>query len=95
MKSQQITMFSYQEPIHLINIKCLQIGIDCPYSYSIYEPSFKVIIKITDEHNVSTNYVINNNDILEFGDTFFTEITIEILDFSNPYIIIDMGYDAG
>lgn len=77
----------------LSNVTYLQIGIHRPYNIPIAEISeytdFKSIVKIN--NNI---YTITDKDILEFGDIYFTSLSIEILDVNNPFLIIDLAYET-
>ena len=89
MKSQQ---FSYPYPTNEFTVtisgnEYLQIGIEDPYVKAKSSKDSSASIKINEKR-----YVINQNDILEFSGLKVQSLKIQILNTSNPYIIIDLAY---
>ena len=98
MKTVQL-VYPRNSNISLRNVIYCQIGIEHPHSIpisEIFNDNFQAILRIGESANNSKIYTITDKEILEFGNIYFNSLYINILDISNPYLIIDIAYkEAG
>ena len=88
MKVKQLLYPTSTGQITLRNVTYLQIGVERPHSAPISEiEDFNVVLSIN-----GITYTVTDKEILEFGDVYFTTLSINILDANNPYLIVDLGY---
>lgn len=73
----------------LTNRKIVQIGIERPHSIPISEDGTqKIILQINEQ-----SFAIGESDILEFENLYSSDISITVLDTTNPYLILDIAYE--